>query len=714
MKTLNIIQITCFLAFYSSGLYSQQAWQWKSPLPQANNINKVYFSSANIVGIGDYGTVITSSNSGSNWSVSNTINNDKGNWVCFFKLSAGLLYAGTDNGKIYKSTNTGESWFQLTASLPSIKDVHFADANTGYALTQNTLHKTTNGGFNWNPVYTYTGTGMSNPTDIEFINAQTGFTGGGIGFFPEERMFKTTDGGFTWARCISNDAGAVKEVKFINPSTGYCILTTSIYKTTNEGNNWFSTGPSTSYPFESISAISADTVYAGNSSTLFKTTNGGINWNIISITGATGAYAMNFENGEKGIVLGWNNRISLTTNGGALWTQVTEGNGSGTADDWLKYIEFVNPQTGFITGWNNLLKKTTDSGDNWHILISPSLGHINGGSFINSGTGFIAGGNSGQGFVYKTTTGGNNWQLIGSMGSYMLDKLKFFDANTGVVLSYYGEVFRTTNSGDNWAFSRPDSGLSSYDIVFNGATGFISGIKAGVGRILKTTNYGETWQAGFSLPGATFYCMHLVNSSTGYAVGSGIYKTTNGGDSWLKIYHSPFMAGVYFTNVNTGYVTGNGAILKTTNGGINWYGLYSPTGERLERVYFNNDSIGIIIGQKGTIIKTSNGGGNFITGLAPATEILPSGFKLHQNYPNPFNPSTTLSFSLPVSTVISLSVYDVLGREVKQIVTNSLTPAGHHTVEFNGSALSSGIYFYKLETFSGEKQIITKSMVLVK
>jgi len=88
---------------------------------------------------------------------------------------------------------------------------------------------------------------------------------------------------------------------------------------------------------------------------------------------------------------------------------------------------------------------------------------------------------------------------------------------------------------------------------------------------------------------------------------------------------------------------------------------------------------------------------------------VPSTFALEQNYPNPFNPTTNITYSLANSSVVTLKVYDVLGREVAVLV-NKIENAGAHTVSFNGSGLSSGIYFYKLE--AGSNHLVKKLMLL--
>jgi hypothetical protein len=79
-----------------------------------------------------------------------------------------------------------------------------------------------------------------------------------------------------------------------------------------------------------------------------------------------------------------------------------------------------------------------------------------------------------------------------------------------------------------------------------------------------------------------------------------------------------------------------------------------------------------------------------------ASETVPREFRLEQNYPNPFNPSTTITFELPKSSLVRLSVYDILGREVSLLV-NEKRDAGAHRVTFIASGLSSGVYFYRMQ-----------------
>jgi len=97
----------------------------------------------------------------------------------------------------------------------------------------------------------------------------------------------------------------------------------------------------------------------------------------------------------------------------------------------------------------------------------------------------------------------------------------------------------------------------------------------------------------------------------------------------------------------------------------------------------------------------------FQTTVGVKDEIVANNFSLEQNYPNPFNPSTTINYSLAERSAVSLKVYDVLGNEVVKLI-NTTQEAGKHTINFNASKLSSGLYIYTLNTgnFTSSKKMM--------
>ncbi|HRE40083.1 MAG TPA: choice-of-anchor J domain-containing protein [Ignavibacteria bacterium] len=112
---------------------------------------------------------------------------------------------------------------------------------------------------------------------------------------------------------------------------------------------------------------------------------------------------------------------------------------------------------------------------------------------------------------------------------------------------------------------------------------------------------------------------------------------------------------------------------------------------------------------KGAIdfVRTNNG---TITGVTPLNNSIAERYILSQNYPNPFNPTTKINFSLPKSGNTTLKIYDMLGKEVMTLV-NDFKVAGNYVVDFNAATLSSGTYFYRLES---NGFVDTKKMLLIK
>jgi len=89
----------------------------------------------------------------------------------------------------------------------------------------------------------------------------------------------------------------------------------------------------------------------------------------------------------------------------------------------------------------------------------------------------------------------------------------------------------------------------------------------------------------------------------------------------------------------------------------------------------------------------------------------PVKFELAQNFPNPFNPVTILTYALPKKSAVTLKIYDALGRETATLINNEIKTEGYYNVEFDGTSLPSGIYYYRIE--AGEF-VDTKKMIMIK
>jgi hypothetical protein len=163
--------------------------------------------------------------------------------------------------------------------------------------------------------------------------------------------------------------------------------------------------------------------------------------------------------------------------------------------------------------------------------------------------------------------------------------------------------------------------------------------------------------------------------------------------------------------------TGNGDIFISSNFGSTWT-------EKSEGLPQSNDTINCLLDANNYIFAGTSANSVYrrskseIIGIQQISSEIPSSFSLSQNYPNPFNPATKIKFSIPNSTppaplprgTVSLKVYDITGKEVAVLINETLQP-GTYEVTFDGSGLTSGVYFYKL--YAGD-YMETKRMILIK
>ncbi len=330
--------------------------------PAYANLNSVYFrDSINGIVAGDFGTLYGTSNSGDSWvmKTGGFINSNLSSAV-FVNYNTGIAVG---QNYILKTTNSGNEWL-LKYNDPSLfwNKIQMLDENLGYSSCNlRKLYKTTDGGENWNFFSTF---------GEDFVSTNMGYSfqifNSGIGYacgfkseinpaFNTKRIFKTSNGGLNWISVYSGGSGMLSDVHFINESTGIVIGSSFVRKTTNGGVDWILYNGTSSTDTRVLYFDTSNVWVIGNES-VFKSENGGINW------------------------------LTKFTQVGELFTS----------------IKFINENYGWITSRKGNLYATSNGGNNWFYQNTPNQYGLNDAYFISPGTGWVFGD---KGAIMKTISG---------------------------------------------------------------------------------------------------------------------------------------------------------------------------------------------------------------------------------------------------------------------------------------------------------------------
>ena len=390
--------------------------------------------------------------------------------------------------------------------------------------------------------------------------------------------------------------------------------------------------------------------------------------------------------------------------------------------------------------------------------------------FVNANTGLITVLSPYN--LIKTSNGGVSWFVIPTDSFTRPAKMQFFNDTLGIGMgqdpSFISYITKTTNCGLNW--TRINSSGSVYqDMYFvNKDTGWVCGYDGNNDRVWRTTDGGVSFQSQFSNPGfgadKLFFLKQKINNEYwGWVLAGHLYRTTNSGASWNMIFGSfsavcSSLEDMFFKDTLNGIITRNLSCFSlTTNGGYNWvdvsewYSADSHIGMGNDTIgwltlatdsvlktnnFFLNygkqpipitssteifalDTFNVYAGRnQSNMMKTTNGGGPLV-GIEQISSNVPAGFSLSQNYPNPFNPQTTVEFSLSKDAYVTLTIYDILGKEVSAALNNEYITAGTYkaVLDFGKINVTSGVYFYKVSVSDGSAKIFfteSKKLVYIK
>lgn len=376
----------------------------------------------------------------------------------------------------------------------------------------------------------------------------------------------------------------------------------------------------------------------------------------------------------------------------------------------LSDVFMASPSIGWISSHSTPeIYRTTDFCETWEIQTTQSpIKSL----FLNVLEGGYAGGTDGT--IYKTTDFLGNWFSYGSIGSSIAD----------IVITYQYFDWRGYVCGEGgtvWAIN--DTGLvnlsSGFEVDYSGISARIIDNVWLCGDSSVYFYDGNTYTNKFNAPVKLNSISYKYMSDIWVVGDSGfIAHSADSGYTWV-VQSNPdslnrSLNDVFFTNIyGWGYglaVGDSGVIIRTSNFGNTWQmeaeGL---TEKNLRSVHFNELYLesfgpGVIVGDNKTVLFNP-----LIVSIDNEIK-LPIQFMLNQNYPNPFNPTTIIKYQIPELSYVRIKVFDVIGNEIEALV-NEEKSAGEYEIEFDGTNLTSGVYFYQLRAGDYTE---TKKMILLR
>jgi photosystem II stability/assembly factor-like uncharacterized protein len=395
----------------------------------------------------------------------------------------------------------------------------------------------------------------------------------------------------------------------------------------------------------------------------------------------------------------------------------------GTNQGYNDVVEFY-PNYYYATDGGNIYSHTGEEEDPWELEITapgnPDLLDING----EYPFAIICVGENG---TILTGDADSNWEIRNSNVTVTLNKILIYHiAWTYFIVGNNGTVLRSSNRGETWSQLSFPTTDNLYDITENQSTIFVSGENY---CFYKSTDDGETWlptgpgDVPVLGPASSYNKIYFYDENIGYVGGPNglVLKTYDGGKTWVNFVVSGFseINDLFFISPDSGAAVGpDGVVRFTTDGGGNWFEDPDLTtflnGETIKRIVPLGMNHGFVIGENGFDIFVAKDS-TYLDSLPLVTSveyenIMVTEFHLLQNYPNPFNPSTTISFSLPEVSFVTLKIFNSLGEEIETLLSKELS-AGNYKYDWNAINLPSGIYFYKLQAGSF---VETKKMILLK
>jgi len=623
---------------------------------------------------------------------------------------------------IYKTTDGGSSWIKslyLSDSVAAIDVVIDPNNNSKVFAAmwererrenliknggpKSGLYVSTNSGNNWTQVGG--GFPLNDATlgrisiDVSKSNSQIIYALAANASGTTKGLYKSVNGGLNWTNVNTSAAPSSNYAWFnricrVDPTISERVICGGLdMNISNNGGTSFSQVFGIHVDQHAVAFAKSNSNYLviGNDGGIDYSTNSGVTWTASTTLPITQFYAGDIDYNNPNVIIGGTQDNGTIRSDGNVsdWNLIYGGDG------FYSLIDYTNSLKVYASSQNGVFGRSTD-----------------GGISFNSGT---------NGLDLQYT----NW-----MTPYVMDKNDPMTLYSGTY-----KIHKSTNGMQSWAAISPDltnghianlGTITTVDVSKTNSNVIYCGTDDA--NVWVTANGGTNWNKinnGLPYRWVTRVAVHPDSANvcyvtlSGYKVdstGSHIFRTTNYGANWTSIRGNLPDAPINDViidpaNTNTLYIATDITVMFTTNLGDNWNILSTgiPSNVPCHDLTFHAPTR--------TMVCWTHGRSSYKIVLSPVTSTenniseTPAGIKLYQNYPNPFNPTTHLEFGISHLGFVSLKIFDVLGKEVVNLV-NENKPAGKYSVNWNASGFPSGVYFYRLTV--NENLADTKKMLLLK
>lgn len=590
----------------------------------------------------------------------------------FAIASDGTLFAASRVDGMYRSTDGGATWTTPTSGLDTLGTVALAIGGSGriYAGSVGRLHISDDNGDTWAPRHE----GLPNAARIEAIlESSTG------------RAFITTDQGLFWR----------------DPADARWTEATEGLLTTNKR-------------YYGLAQLPSGRLLASPAFTVYHSDDDGATWTEADAQARPSfAYSLGIAPNGDIIAPTFYRGVFRSMDGGETWAATNDGfhNANVTA---LGFDGQGNLLAGTQAGApDNLFRRDAEAGT-WDVVDGGAAGafQIYGIERMSSGTILILS-NSG---VHRSTDNGATWTRLAS--DFTQTAYSAVETATGELLvgTFSQGIARSTDDGQTWTFVtspliRTRKLVRAPDGTLYGALDNISdrSIEAGV---IRSTDNGLTWAyANDGFASAPTRAQSLTVDLEGrvyasFADNPGPHRTDDGGTTWTTVnagLTSPTVQVITDVNNNVYAALRDGSIHVSSDAGVTWTAVTTePTGRYPSSMAFGPDRE-LYIG--------SYGRGVYRSVNAVSVEDTPIRATLElAAFPSPVTRSATIQFVLDDASEVRVSVFDVTGREVAQMVDRAFT-AGTHQLAWRPDGLASGVYLIRLEAASATE---TQRIVVVR